>query len=340
MKNTTKTLSYYMQSFFLNYLPLQKGVSANTLESYSNCFTLLLLFFNSRMNIKPEKLLLENFSKKNILNFLDWLESERKCKISTRNVRLGAIHSFVKFMQYKNPSHGEQWKQVLTIKSKKGKTTTLIYMTIEGIKELLKQPDTSTFQGRKDLALLSCMYGTGARVQEMCDLTPSMLHLSYPMTVRIFGKGSKERIVPIPNEVGNLLQSYMKESNLDVSRNNKYPLFPNRQGNKITRAGISYTLQKYLKELKKIHPELVPNNFTCHGLRHSFAMNLLQGGVNIVYIRDILGHCSVTTTEVYAKADSKLKRQALESTYEEIIPQSKAKWENNLALLEWLKNLS
>jgi len=338
MKN--KTLSYYLQNFFLNYLSFEKGVSKNTIESYSNCFTLFLLFFDSKFGINPDKLKIENFTKENILSFLDWLENERKCKVSTRNVRLGAIHSFAKFMQYKDPTHLDQWGQVLSICVKKFNTPFLVYMSIEAISELLKLPDRSTKQGLKELTMLACMYETAGRVQEICDLTPSRVHLQYPMTIRIFGKGAKERIVPISEEVGNLIGDYLNKNNLDKPYNNEAPLFPNRQKNKITRAGISYILNKHLIQLKKIHPELVPNNFTNHGLRHSKAMHLLQGGVNIVYIRDILGHTSVLTTEIYIRADSKLKRKALESTYTSILPNTQPKWENNPELLAWLKNLS
>ncbi|MFA5546693.1 MAG: tyrosine-type recombinase/integrase [Sphaerochaetaceae bacterium] len=338
MKNNA--LSYYLQNFFLAYLPGEKGVSTNTIASYSDCFSLLLSFFEVKLSKRPEKLGVEDLTKENLLSFLNWLEECRGCKISTRNVRLGAIHSFVRYMQYKDMAHLDQWSQVLSIKVKKCEEPNVSYMSVEGIKTLLRQPDSSTFYGLRDLAMFTCMYETGARVQEICDLTRSRLHLQYPMTVRILGKGNKERIVPISKEAGNILENYVSRAKLENHAKWEHPLFPNRQGDKITRAGVSYILSKYLSQMRKLSPELVPIPFTCHCIRHSKGMHLLQEGTNIVYIRDILGHAHIETTEVYAKADSKLKRQALEASYVDVLPATEAEWKNDSKLLSWLKTLS
>jgi len=296
MKNNT--LSYYLQNFFLTYLPGEKGVSPNTIASYSDCFSLLLSFFEVKLLKRPEKLIVEDLNKENLLSFLNWLEECRGCKISTRNVRLGAIHSFVRYMQYKDMAHLDQWSQVLSIKVKKCQDPDISYMSVEGIKNLLRQPDSSTLYGLRDLAMFTLMYETGARVQEICDLTRSRLNLQYPMTVRILGKGNKERIVPISNEAGCILRKYILREKLEDHAKWEHPLFPNRQKNKITRAGVSYILGKYLSQMKNRTPELVPTPFTCHCIRHSKAMHLLQEGTNIVYIRDILGHAHIDTTEV------------------------------------------
>ncbi len=335
-----ETLSYYLQKFFLEYLPGERGVSTNTIASYSDCFSLLLIFFEKELLVKPEKLTMEHISKENIVSFLSWLEEDRKCCVSTRNVRLGALHSFFRYMQYKDVAHIDQWNQALSIKAKKCKEPDISYMSITGIKTLLEQPDQRTIQGLRDLAMLTCIYETGARVQEVCDLTRSRLHLEYPMTVRILGKGRKERIVPISKEAGSILMSYIARANLDDPSRWEHPLFPNRNGQKMTRSGASYMLEKYLVQMRKSNPGLVPKNFTCHCIRHSRAMHLLQEGVNLVYIRDILGHVHVETTELYAKADSKLKRAAMEASYPNVLPQVEAEWIKDTKLLSWLKTLS
>ncbi|NLE26616.1 MAG: tyrosine-type recombinase/integrase [Clostridiaceae bacterium] len=335
-----ETLSYYLQKFFLEYLPGERGVSTNTIASYSDCFSLLLMFFEKELLVKPERLTIEHLSKENTVSFLSWLEKDRKCCVSTRNVRLGALHSFFRYMQYKDVAHIDQWNQALSIKAKKCEEPDIAYMSVTGIKILLEQPDQRTSQGLRDLAMMTCMYETGARVQEVCDLTRSRLHLEYPMTVRILGKGRKERIVPISKAAGSILLSYIARANLDDPSRWEYPLFPNRNGQKMTRSGVSYMLEKYLVQIRKRDPGLVPKNFTCHCVRHSRAMHLLQEGVNLVYIRDILGHVHVETTELYAKADSRLKRAAMEASYPNVLPKVEAEWVKDTKLLSWLKALS
>ncbi|MGO1786162.1 MAG: tyrosine-type recombinase/integrase [Sphingobacterium sp.] len=180
------------------------------------------------------------------------------------------------------------------------------YLTIEGIKALLHQPDVHTVRGRPDLALLSLMYDTGARVQEVIDLTPSSLRLDVLNTIRITGKGNKTRIVPMLEEQVKLLKPYIVEHRLDQESNNKHPLFFNSRGDKLTRAGVNHIITKYANMARRIAGVYLPEKISCHVLRHSKAMHLLQAGVNLVYIRDILGHVSVQTTEVYARADSTL----------------------------------
>ena len=200
-------------------------------------------------------------------------------------------------------------------------------------------PDTSTKSGRRDLALLSLMYDTGARVQEIADLTPQCVRFEKPATIRLHGKGNKTRIVPMMEAQVSLLKRYMTEQNLLRSEEQPHPLFRNKCGVKLTRAGISYILDKYVSMARTIAPELVPDNISCHCLRHSKAMHLLQAGVNLVYIRDFLGHFSVQTTEVYAKADSRQKRQALEKAYVDVTPNTDPVWQENNDLLEWLISL-
>lgn len=211
------------------------------------------------------------------------------------------------------------------------------YLTVDGMKLLLQQPDITSAKGRRDIALLSLMYDAGARVQEVIDLTPSMLQLNNPPSIMLKGKGNKIRLVPMLNAQVKHLVAYMKEKQLDKPHANMYPLFSNSRGEKLTRAGINHIVQKYADMGRKHDKSLIPNNITCHSLRHSKAMHLLQAGVNLVYIRDILGHVSVQTTEIYARADSKQKREALEKAYVTINPNEEASWVNNVELLEWLK---
>lgn len=204
---------------------------------------------------------------------------------------------------------------------------------------LLKQKKTGTKNGRRDLALLSLMYDTGARVQEIADMTPQCIRFEKPSTIRIHGKGNKTRIVPMMDAQVSVLKRYMTEQNLLCPEEKVHPLFRNKYGDKLTRAGVSYILDKYVSLAREANPDLVPENISCHSLRHSKAMHLLQSGVNLVYIRDFLGHYSIQTTEIYAKADSRQKREALEKAYVDVTPDTDPVWQANNNLLEWLVSL-
>ena len=198
----------------------------------------------------------------------------------------------------------------------------------------------SLLSGRRDLAMLSLLYDTGARVQELVDLRIEDVRLSSPTVIRLTGKGRKSRLVPIMKPTENLLRQYMKEHDKDFAVYGGYPLFCNRVGKKLTRAGVTYILDKYISQAKNVGENSLPDSVSPHCLRHSKAMHLLQSGVNLIYIRDLLGHADVSTTEVYARADEHLKRKALELAYPSPTPVSEATaWQKNYDLLDWLKNL-
>jgi integrase/recombinase XerD len=181
------------------------------------------------------------------------------------------------------------------------------------------------------------MYDTGARVQEIIDLTPSALRLDKPYTIKIIGKGNKTRIVPLLEDQVKILKGYLDEHNLLSPQMRLHPLFFNSRQEKLTRPGVTHILLKYVDRAKAKKQQQIPEKISCHSLRHSKAMHLLQAGVNLVYIRDILGHVSVQTTEIYARADSRQKREAIEKAYTNVSPQT-PKWENNDNLLGWLKS--
>lgn len=331
--------SYYLSAFLAKHLPGVVGASSNTVSSYRDTFVLFLRYMKAEKDTPAERIKLKSLDPKCFSEFLDWLEAERNCTVTTRNVRLAAIHSFFRYLQYESPEYLDLCQKVLSIPFKKTEQRVLNYFSLDGIKLLLSMPDISTKSGRRDLALLSLMYDTGARVQEIADLTPQCVRFEKPATIRLHGKGNKTRIVPMMEAQVSLLKRYMTEQNLLRSEEQPHPLFRNKCGVKLTRAGISYILDKYVSMARTVAPELVPDNISCHCLRHSKAMHLLQAGVNLVYIRDFLGHFSVQTTEVYAKADSRQKRQALEKAYVDVTPNTDPVWQENNNLLEWLISL-
>ncbi len=291
-------------------------------------------------SLKVTKIELKDITKESVVEFLDWLQSKRKCSNATRNVRLAGIHSFFRFLQYQHPENLVEWQRILSIKAKKAETKAINYLSIDGIKLLLEQPDTSTHKGRRDLAMLALMYDCAARVQELSDLKPSSVRLNKPYTIKLLGKGNKARIVPLMEEEIAHIKRYMTENKLLEPHSGMNPLFYNNRKEQLTRAGINSILKKYADMARIKSPVLIPEKISCHSLRHSKSMHLLQAGVNLVYIRDFLGHESVQTTEIYARADSKQKREAIEKAYANIITKEKPAWIENNNLLEWLKSFN
>lgn len=339
---TTTDFAKYLSRFLSEYLPHERNVSPNTILAYRDTFVLFIDFMKSERKIGLNRLSLKDVSRDNVIGFMNWLATTQHSSPSTRNCRLAAIRSFCSFVQYEVVGMMEQWQSILSIKCIKTETKALNYLTVEGIKLLLAQPDTTTWKGRRHLAILSLMYDTGARVQELADLKVDSVRInSEPYTIRLFGKGRKARIVPLMKEQVVILRQYMEENNLDDSNKVSYPLFYNSRHEKLTREGITYILSLYADLARKEAPHLVPSRLSCHSLRHSRAMHMLQAGVNIVYIRDILGHVSIQTTDVYARADSKAKREALEKAYTDLNPNLNLdrEWERSKDLRDWLRSL-
>jgi len=331
--------AYSLTSYLSKYLPGEVGASSNTIQSYRDTFSILIKYCASNKGIPAEKLSLNQLDRKLIEDFLSWLETERKCSVSTRNQRLAAIHTFFRYLQLEQPHALYQHQQILAIPMKKTSKKSINYLTLDAIKNLLDMPDRDTKGGRRDLVLLSLIYDSGARVQEIADVKVADVRLNKPATVKLTGKGNKTRIVPLMEPMAKLLEQYLKDNKLNLPQCNEYPLFRNNTGNKLTRSGISYILKKYFGEAKEAFPECFLDKISPHVLRHSKAMHLLQSGINLIYIRDLLGHVNVQTTEVYAKADSSMKRKALEEAYTDVVSDELPLWQQNSDLLEWLQNL-
>ncbi len=329
----------HLTQFLASYLPGHLGAKKNTQLSYRDSFSLLLTYCRDIENIPPEKLTISQVDYDLVLRFLSWLEEERGCKSTTRNQRLAAIHSFFSFVMVEIPQYMEHSQKILNIPMKKSDKPPLMYLPLDAVKGLLEQPDRSAVHGRRDAVLLSLLYDTGARVQELVDLKVSDINLNDTVTVVLTGKGGKSRIVPVMAPTGELLKQYIDSSGLSHPSKRLSPLFTNRGNQPLTRAGVTYILKKYALQaqvsgIKDISVEVTP-----HWLRHSKAMHLLQSNVNLIYIRDLLGHSDVSTTEIYARADEKMKRKALLEAYDCPTEDNLPEWKTDNTLLEWLKSL-
>jgi integrase/recombinase XerD len=328
-----------LTGFLSEYLPGERGYSRNTIIAYRDAMLLFLIYMRSKHQKTADKLDFKDVTQEIIVSFLKWLETERACNVATRNARLAAIHSFFKYAQYKAPEQLAEWQKILNIKIKKKSPPMVSYLNAEGLKLLLQQAATGTIKGRRDLVLLSILFESGARVQEIIDMTPSRVTFGNPTLLRITGKGNKSRIIPISSQSADLLQAYMEENALMEPFANEYPLFGSKTRCKFTRMGITAIVKRYVDKARKINPLIIPNKISPHSLRHSKAMILQKAGVDIVSIRDFLGHASVTTTEMYARIDTQQKIAAIEHTALSTGIKEYPSWHKDKGLLIWLESL-
>lgn len=332
----------HLTAFLSDYLIKERGVSPHTIRSYAYTFDLMLDYMWTARKIPAERIELKHLTRDCVTEFLDWLQTERKCTDNTRNARLAAIHAFCKYLQYEDVKRIGCWQQIMTIKAKHKSSGTISSLSIEAMKTLLAEIPTDTIKGRRHLAILSLLYESGARVQELIDLTPSDLSLVPPAHVILFGKGRKTRVVPLQERLVAILKNYMSEHNLDMPGREKRHLFYNNRGARLSNSGIAHIISLYANDVRIKHPGLLPDKISPHSFRHSKAIHLLQAGLNLIYIRDILGHASIKTTEIYARVDSKQKREALEKAYADITPDrpEKGEWETNPNIRTWLKRFT
>lgn len=328
----------YLTEFLSVYLPSQKNVSKNTIYSYRDTFKLLINFCQDNKKIAIERVTLNILSSEIITEFLEWLEIHRKCSIATRNQRLAAIHSFFRYVQAEEPAGIFNFQKIIAMPLKKAKKPIIEHLTPEAIKLLLEQPDKYASKGRRDLTLMSVLYDSGARVQELIDLRVCDITLQTPAIITLLGKGNKIRRVPIMKNTASLLQNYILENNLDKTWKNEYFLFSNSQHHKLTKEGVAYIVSKYVESARKTS-SIIPSKVKVHMFRHSKAMHLLQAGVNLIYIRDFLGHVDLKTTEIYARIDTETKRKAIENAYPDLIDSNLPDWTKDHALLSWLSEL-
>lgn len=330
MKKTDFTKA--LTSYFSTYLPETCGVSPNTCNSYRDAFKLLLLYFQEEKGVPANRIELRMLNRNLASDFLDWLEVQRKVSVTTRNQRLAAMKAFAHYVQYRNPEYLENCTDIIAMRPKKHEKPVIPFLTEEELKALLAQPDPSTRRGLRDLTLLSLLYDSGARVQEITDLKLKDIRLTNPAMVTLTGKGRKARQVPLMKETCKLLDAYIRNFNLN-SEPLTSPLFFNQKGQALSRYGITYILKKYVSQAeldsdtRKISP---------HVLRHTKAMHLLRAGVNMIYIRDFLGHVDISTTEVYARIDAEMKRKVFEEKVPNFTPNTTMPWEEDKDLLQWL----
>jgi integrase/recombinase XerD len=327
--------------FLSVYLPATRKVSVNTIRSYRDAFALLLRFLRDQKQIPVEKVGLDHLDAPMLLEWLDHLEKARQCSPRSRNQRMSAIRSFLRYLAPTDPARVQQLHKVLAIPLGRCRREPVAYLEPNLVAALLSQPDLSTLRGRRDAVLLSVLYDTGARSQEIVDMRVRDLRLDSPAQATLTGKGRKTRIVPLMPSTVRLLQDYLRSTGLDRPGAGNEPVFAGRSNSGLTRSGLRSILAKHADAARASHPGLA-QRLGPHTLRHTKAMHMLQAGVALIHIRDILGHADIRTTEIYARADLDMKRRALEkaaAASNAVVKPNLSAWHENKDLLDWLASL-
>jgi site-specific recombinase XerD len=332
----------WLAKFFTDHLAGERAASPATVASYRDAMKLLLTWFKDAEHIPPEKLRLADIDRPRVLRFLNWLQAERGCSTTTRNQRLAVIKSFCRYTAIEQPDRLDQLTQVLAIRHKNTPSPNLGHLTGDEVKTLLAEPGTANARAIRDTVLLALAYDTAARVQELCDLNVADIRGSDPMTVTIRGKGSTIRYLPLMGPTARLVTDYLEHRDPHPGLGaDTDPLFHGPNHSRMTRSGVAKLLTRHVRAVRKRDPSWALRlPVTPHTLRRSKAMHLIQAGVNLIYIRDLLGHADVSTTEIYARADAETKRKAIESAYEPLTPDALPDWTSDTSLIGWLDTLA
>lgn len=317
-----KNFSYYLSHFLKEYLVVERNVSSKTIRSYKTTFQMLITYFVEEKNMKLTDITFENVIKEMILDFLNYLEEEKKNSIRTRNQRLAAIHSFYQYCSVDEIEHIENIQKILSIKTKKYEKKVQEYLTKEEVQTLLARIDTSTKIGRRNLLVLSLLYDTAARAEEIIHLKLEDIRLEEQLVI-LTGKGNKQRIVPIMENTKKLIIQYLKENKIESGY-----LFQNKMKLPMNETFIRDIVKS---KDKKLSP---------HIFRRSRATHLLEAGVNILYIQELLGHEDISTTQEYAKVIEKNKIEAIKKVSPNIVEtEALPDWNDDKDLLSQLLNL-
>ena len=327
------TFPALLESYFTQRLMAQRQASPHTIASYRDTFRLLLNFVQRRSGKSPSSLNLTDLDAPLISAFLDDLEKQRGCSISSRNVRLTAIRSFFRYASYEEPSQSAHIQRVLAIQNKRPARPMISFLLREEIEALLATPDQRTWIGRRDHALLRLAVQTGLRLSEVTSLDRQALTLGTGAHVRCQGKGRKTRCTPLTKQTVAVLKAWLKEP----ARGTTDAVFPNVHGGWLSCDAVQDLLAKYITIAQQRCPTLRQKRVTFHSLRHTSAMELLAAGVDTSVIALWLGHENVATTQIYLHAHLALKEAALAKTRP--LTGKQARFRPGDELLEFLKGL-
>ena len=322
-----------LQRFFAERLIQQQNASPRTVVAYRDTFRLLLSYAERERGKPPAKLTLGDFDAALVLDFLAHLETERNNTVRSRNARLAAVRAFAHYVALQCPPALQLAQQILAIPMKRFERPLLEYLSRDEVQAVLAAPDTSTWFGRRDRVMFALLYNTGARVSEMIGIQVADVTLAATSSVRLQGKGRKQRTVPLWKETAAEIRHWLKCADLRADQ----PLVPNRSGRPMTRTNVADRLTLAITAATTQCPRLAGRRISPHSWRHTTAMHLLQAGVDITVIALWLGHESPVTTHGYVEADLAMKERALDTLAP--LKTKRKRYRPSDALLKFLESL-
>jgi site-specific recombinase XerD len=329
-------LATFMKRFFCHYLPVQKGLSINTIRAYRDAIKLLLCYVADALHKSVDKLDVEDIPEKSILGFLDHIEKQRGCSPRTRNARLAALRSFFGFIAKEEPELMLHCRRVRDVPQKRTAHKTIGYLEENEMQALLSAVGNHARTALRDKALLLLLYNTGARASEIVQVTLADLRLDDPCQIQLMGKGRKPRCCPLWPETVTALRLYVTQR--DDAAPGADALFLNANGMPLSRFGIGHIVGKYAEIARAKCTSLRGKNVTPHTIRHTAAMHLLRAHNDIHMVSYWLGHADLDTTHVYVEIDMEMKRKMIEK----VTPPSSGKrtgW-HKPGVLKWLNQLT
>ena len=332
----THPLAPLLKRFFSHYLPVQKGLSVNTVRAYRDAIKLLLCYLADTHHQALDTVSVEDLTEKAVLGFLDAIEKQRDCTQRTRNARLAAIRSLFAFLAREEPVLLQQSQQIRAIPLKRTAHHPIAYLEEKEMQAVLDAVEINSRTGVRDRALLMLLYNTGARVSEVITLELDDLRLDATSPqVRLHGKGNKQRSCPLWPETVTAINAYLKQR---VTLTGVQQLFLNANGGPISRFGVRHVTRKYGIRAEATAPAIKAKPVNPHRIRHTTAMHLLRAGNDLNMVSYWLGHADLNTTHVYVEIDMETKCKMLEKTSAPRISK-KASW-HRPSVLEWLKQLA
>lgn len=302
-----------VQAYFADYLTQQRALSAQTIAAYRDAFVLFLNFAESRLDKSPAMMALADITPDLIMAFLDDLENQRHNSVRSRNARLAALRSFLKFAAHRDVSSLQVIEHALGVPVKRFERPMFGYLSREEMLAVIGTPE-STWLSQRDHMLFLLMYNTGARVSEIIAVKVSDVVLDDGAAcVHLHGKGRKQRSVPLWRSTVRAIRAWLK---LNGQFDAASPLLPNQKGSAMTRSNVTKRLALAVKKASKVFPGLITQRVSPHTVRHTTAMHLLQAGVDLSVIALWLGHESPVTTHQYVEADLAMKERALAKLHE------------------------
>jgi len=302
-----------VQAYFAEYLTQQRALSAQTIAAYRDGFVLFLNFTEARLGKSPAAIALADITPELIMAFLDHLERQRHNSVRSRNARLAALRSFLKFAAHRDVSSLQVIERALGVPVKRFERQMFGYLSREEMLAVIGTPDDS-WLSQRDHVLFLLMYNTGARVSEIIDLKVGDVVLDAAAAcVHLHGKGRKQRSVPLWHSTVKTVRIWLR---LNSQFEAASPLLPSRDGNAMTRSNVTKRLMLAVRTASEHHPRLTQQRVSPHTIRHTTAMHLLQAGVDISVIALWLGHESPITTHHYVEADLTMKDCALARLHE------------------------